>query len=150
MRCVNCNYRVNKTWKVCPNCGNKLNDKLPFKSKRKEWIDKHLLLVNIIYCFPVNLIYTALPALLVYWFFTYKFNDANGFNVINTSGYLIGITGIFPFLLIMFFFLFIKVYMKSFMMAKYAYDISKDKKYYIFTGLDIIGIVALIIIYFSI
>ena len=103
MTCVNCNYRVNKTWKVCPKCGNKFNDKLPFKSKRKEWIDKLLLLVNIIYCFPVNLIYTALPALLVYWFFTYKFNDGNRFNVINTSGYLIGITGIFPFLLIMFF-----------------------------------------------
>lgn len=147
MRCNNCDYKVNKKWKVCPNCGNKiLDNNLPFKMKHKEWIDKHLVLVNVVYCFPINLLYTLMPALLVYMFFTKAGTSGDILNINNTFVYLIGISGLFPFLLMICFILFLKSYMKSFKIARYAVQSADNKKYYMFTILDVVGIIILGII----
>lgn len=147
MRCNNCNGKLNKRWKVCLNCGNKIvENNLPFKMKHKEWIDKHLVLVNVVYCFPINLLYTLLPALLVYMLFTKASTSGSVLDINNTFVYLIGISGLFPFLLMMCFILFLKSYMKSFKIAKYAVQSTNNKKYYMFIILDVIGIMVLGII----
>jgi len=149
MRCKNCDYKLNKSWKVCPNCGNKVEIvNLPFKAKNKEWIDKHLLLVNIFYCLPVNLLYTLLPAYLVYWGFNEIGMASESNDMITSMLYMLGYSALFPILLMVFFVIFVKCYVKSFKMVKYASGVTNDKRYYYFIISDVVGLVIALIVYF--
>lgn len=143
MRCPNCNSKINNKSKFCPECGNKTSDNLPFKAKRKEWIDKHLLLVNIINSFPVNVLYSLLPAFLIFKLFSnFGFNIGMG-DVKNTLLYLVGMCAIFPFSLGFFVVLYFKTFAKSFKMSKYSVNLTNNKKYYIFIILDIVGLLVM-------
>ena len=141
MRCNNCSYKLNKTWKLCPNCGNKIeNENLPFKAKKKEWIDKHLLSVNVFYCLPVNFVYTLLPAYLVYWAAN-KIGMTSGSNDMMTSMlYMLGYSVLLPILLMIFFIIFLKSYVKSFKLARYAVNVSGDGRYNYFIIGNIVGL----------
>ena len=147
MRCNNCSYKLNKSWKVCPNCGNKIEYmNLPFKAKKKEWVDKHLLFVNLFYCMPINLLYTLLPAYLVYWGFN-KIGMTSGSNDMMLSMlYMLGYSVALPILLMIFFVIFLKCYIKSFKLARYAVNISGDGRYNYFILINIVGLLLSVVI----
>jgi hypothetical protein len=148
MKCNNCGCSISKTWKVCPKCANELvNNNLPFKAKYKGWIDKHLLLINIFCALPFNLLYTLLPGWLVYYYFVNYSTNGDALNINNVFTTLIGVSAIFPFLLVVFVLIFIKSTLKSFLMARYAVKTTNDTKYnYFILGNIICLLVAVVLV----
>ena len=147
MRCNFCGYRLSNEWKVCPKCANEvIFSNLPFNSKHKDWVDKHLVHVNVFYGFPFNMLYTFLPAFLIYLYFEKKGASSDALTIDNVFSTLLSISALYPFLILLFAIIFMKVMLKSFKLAKYAVKSTNDKKYYYFIAGDVVGIVILLIL----
>ena len=153
MRCNNCGYKLSKDWKVCPKCANEvILSNLPFKAKNKTWVDKHLILVNVIYGFPFNALYTFLPAFLLYLYVGQNGTSGDALTIDNVFSILVSLSALYPFLIVLLLLLFAKAMVKSFKMIKYAVKTTNDKRYYLFTVSNIVGIVLLVtcVLYFVI